>query len=159
MTFSGLEANSVYGRKVTVLFCEVVDFEHVNCSPWYRAQSAPGHAQRLHETVGRIVSESGPIIRTPWGLLMVEYTVLKRTGILLVSTVLLAAFESKEAVLEEPAADAQQLNIESIAEEQLVENFDIREFHDRILENGSMTLPMMEKAVLAWIENTRGTTS
>ncbi len=90
---------------------------------------------------------------------MVEYTVLKRTGILLVSTVLLAAFESKEAVLEEPAADAQQLNIESIAEEQLVENFDIREFHDRILENGSMTLPMMEKAVLAWIENTRGTTS
>jgi len=90
---------------------------------------------------------------------MVEYTVLKRTGILLVSTVLLAAFESKEAVLEEPAADAQQLNIESIAEEQLVENFDIRELHDRILENGSMTLPMMEKAVLAWIENTRGTTS
>lgn len=33
--------------------------------------------------------------------------------------------------------------------------FDIREFHDRILENGSMTLPMVEKAVMNWVEKNR----
>ena len=39
--------------------------------------------------------------------------------------------------------------------EAIGEQFDIRDFHDRILENGSMTLPMTEKAVLAWIERTK----
>ena len=38
------------------------------------------------------------------------------------------------------------------AEERLGDAFDLREFHDRILENGSVTLSMMEKSVLAWIE-------
>jgi uncharacterized protein (DUF885 family) len=42
--------------------------------------------------------------------------------------------------------------LRNLAEAELGEQFDIREFHDRILENGSMTLPMTEKAVLAWIE-------
>jgi uncharacterized protein (DUF885 family) len=42
-----------------------------------------------------------------------------------------------------------------LAEVELGEQFDIRDFHDRILENGSMTLPMTEKAVLAWIEKTK----
>jgi uncharacterized protein (DUF885 family) len=37
----------------------------------------------------------------------------------------------------------------------LGEQFDIRDFHDRILENGSMTLPMTEKAVMVWIEKTK----
>ena len=42
--------------------------------------------------------------------------------------------------------------LRTLAEDQLGEDFDLREFHDRILENGSMTLPMIEKGVLAWIE-------
>jgi uncharacterized protein (DUF885 family) len=42
--------------------------------------------------------------------------------------------------------------LRNLAEAELGEQFDIREFHDRILENGSMTLSMTEKAVLAWIE-------
>jgi len=41
------------------------------------------------------------------------------------------------------------------AEAELGEQFDIRDFHDRILENGSMTLPMTEQAVLAWTQETR----
>lgn len=45
--------------------------------------------------------------------------------------------------------------LRSLAELELGEQFDIRDFHDRILENGSMTLPMTEKAVLAWIEKTK----
>jgi len=45
--------------------------------------------------------------------------------------------------------------LRTLAEVELSEQFDIRDFHDRILENGSMTLPMTEKAVLAWIEKTK----
>lgn len=39
-----------------------------------------------------------------------------------------------------------------LAERQLGDDFDIRQFHDRALENGSVTLPMLEASVLAWIE-------
>jgi uncharacterized protein (DUF885 family) len=45
--------------------------------------------------------------------------------------------------------------LRNLAEEKLGEKFDIRMFHNRILENGAMTLPMVEKSVLAWIETTR----
>ena len=45
--------------------------------------------------------------------------------------------------------------LRTLAEVELGEQFDIRDFHDRILENGSMTLPMTEKAILAWIEKTK----
>ena len=45
--------------------------------------------------------------------------------------------------------------LRDLAEAQLGEQFDIRDFHDRILENGSMTLPMTEQAVLAWIKQTK----
>ncbi len=42
--------------------------------------------------------------------------------------------------------------LRTMAEERLGEKFDLREFHDRVLENGSVTLPMLDKAVTAWIE-------
>lgn len=45
--------------------------------------------------------------------------------------------------------------LRTMAEVELGGQFDIRDFHDRVLENGSMTLPMTEKAVLAWIEKTK----
>ncbi|MCH9696170.1 MAG: DUF885 domain-containing protein [Gammaproteobacteria bacterium] len=45
--------------------------------------------------------------------------------------------------------------LRTLAESTLGKKFDLREFHDRILENGSMTLPMMEQAVMAWIEKTQ----
>jgi uncharacterized protein (DUF885 family) len=37
------------------------------------------------------------------------------------------------------------------AEQALGENFDIREFHDRILANGGVTLPMLGTTIDAWI--------
>jgi uncharacterized protein (DUF885 family) len=43
------------------------------------------------------------------------------------------------------------MKLRMLAEEQLGDKFDIREFHDRVLENGSVTLPMLEEAVVTWI--------
>jgi uncharacterized protein (DUF885 family) len=40
-----------------------------------------------------------------------------------------------------------------LAQEAFGEDFDIREFHSRVLENGSITLPMLEETVLAWVED------
>ena len=40
------------------------------------------------------------------------------------------------------------------AESRLGERFDIRDFHDRILRNGAVTLPMLATAVDEWIEET-----
>ena len=45
--------------------------------------------------------------------------------------------------------------LRTLAEMQLGEDFDIRQFHDRVLENGSVTLPMLEATTMAWIENSR----
>jgi uncharacterized protein (DUF885 family) len=39
-----------------------------------------------------------------------------------------------------------------LAEEAFGNEFDIREFHSRVLENGSVTLPMVEEAVVAWVD-------
>jgi uncharacterized protein (DUF885 family) len=41
--------------------------------------------------------------------------------------------------------------LRNLAENALGEDFDIRSFHDRILGFGSITLPMLEESVLAWI--------
>ena len=38
------------------------------------------------------------------------------------------------------------------AEAELGENFDLRKFHDRVLENGSITLPMLKQSILACID-------
>ena len=45
--------------------------------------------------------------------------------------------------------------LRNLAEEQLGEQFNIKQFHSRILENGSLPLPMVEKSVLAWIDETK----
>ena len=41
--------------------------------------------------------------------------------------------------------------LRDFSERELADNFDLSGFHDRILENGSMTLPMTEKAILLWV--------
>ena len=41
--------------------------------------------------------------------------------------------------------------LRSLAEEELGAKFDLRDFHDRVLENGSITLPMLEASIMAWI--------
>jgi uncharacterized protein (DUF885 family) len=42
--------------------------------------------------------------------------------------------------------------LRTLAEQALGDDFDIREFHDRVLENGNVTLPMLEAAIRNWIE-------
>ena len=41
------------------------------------------------------------------------------------------------------------------AEDTLGDDFDIREFHDRVIANGSVTLPMMGAAIDSWIKNSQ----
>ncbi len=45
--------------------------------------------------------------------------------------------------------------LRTLAEARLGDDFDIRQFHDRVLENGAITLPMLEAAVSAWIGDSR----
>ena len=42
------------------------------------------------------------------------------------------------------------------AESQLGDNFDIREFHDAILENGSVPLDTLTELITTWIEEKQG---
>jgi uncharacterized protein (DUF885 family) len=44
------------------------------------------------------------------------------------------------------------MELRAVAEEAFGNEFDIREFHSRVLENGSITLPMLEDAVINWVE-------
>jgi uncharacterized protein (DUF885 family) len=44
------------------------------------------------------------------------------------------------------------------AEAALGERFDIREFHDALLGNGTVTLPMLREQMQAWLEAKKGTT-
>jgi uncharacterized protein (DUF885 family) len=45
--------------------------------------------------------------------------------------------------------------LRELAEVELGADFDIRAFHDRVLENGNITLPMLEDSILAWIADQR----
>jgi uncharacterized protein (DUF885 family) len=45
--------------------------------------------------------------------------------------------------------------LRTLAERELGADFDLREFHDRVLENGSITLPMLDAAVTEWIREMR----
>ena len=45
--------------------------------------------------------------------------------------------------------------LRSLAEQELGSQFDIREFHERILEKGTVTLPLLEERILNFIETTK----
>jgi len=45
--------------------------------------------------------------------------------------------------------------LRDLAEFQLGERFDLRAFHDRLLGNGGITLPMLEESIEAWIDEQR----
>ena len=45
--------------------------------------------------------------------------------------------------------------LRDLAEAELGEEFDLRAFHDRVLENGSITLPMLDDSIEAWIRERR----
>jgi uncharacterized protein (DUF885 family) len=43
--------------------------------------------------------------------------------------------------------------LRKMAEDAMGDNFDIREFHDRILENGTIPLIQLRAHIMAWIED------
>jgi len=42
--------------------------------------------------------------------------------------------------------------LRTLAEEALGDSFDVKAFHDRVLQHGNITLPMLEQSIEAWIE-------
>jgi uncharacterized protein (DUF885 family) len=48
------------------------------------------------------------------------------------------------------------LALRQLAEQRLGEDFDIRAFHDRILENGTIPLVMLRAHMEKWVENPAG---
>lgn len=42
--------------------------------------------------------------------------------------------------------------LRTLAESRLKENFDIRQFHKQVLQNGGITLPMLQANLLSWVE-------
>jgi uncharacterized protein (DUF885 family) len=45
--------------------------------------------------------------------------------------------------------------LRSLAEKELGSRFDIREFHEKILEKGTLTLPLLEDRILSYIKKTK----
>lgn len=45
--------------------------------------------------------------------------------------------------------------LRKLAEAELGEKFSLSDFHDRVIENGSITLPMLDKTVMNWIEQVK----
>jgi uncharacterized protein (DUF885 family) len=46
----------------------------------------------------------------------------------------------------------EMMRLRRLAEEELGDRFDIRAFHDRVLENGAVSLPILAEQIEAWIE-------
>jgi uncharacterized protein (DUF885 family) len=45
--------------------------------------------------------------------------------------------------------------LRAIAQQRLRNKFDIRAFHDRLLENGAVPLPMLRASIMRWIDSIR----
>jgi uncharacterized protein (DUF885 family) len=45
--------------------------------------------------------------------------------------------------------------LRSLAEKELGSQFDIREFHEKILEKGTLTLPLLQEQIISYIEKTK----
>jgi len=50
----------------------------------------------------------------------------------------------------------EMVRLREMAEERLGDRFDIREFHDRVLEDGGVTLPMLREKIEGWVEAEAG---
>ena len=52
--------------------------------------------------------------------------------------------------------DLEIRKVRAEAEQRFGAQFDIREFHDRVLGNGSVTLPMLRRQVERWVPGAKG---
>jgi uncharacterized protein (DUF885 family) len=43
-------------------------------------------------------------------------------------------------------------HLRELAEAELGNAFDLRQFHDRVLQSGSITLPMLDASIMQWID-------
>ena len=48
-------------------------------------------------------------------------------------------------------------DLRATAESELGERFDIREFHDQILSNGSLPLSLLEELTMEWVDRVKNT--
>ena len=47
-------------------------------------------------------------------------------------------------------------NLRQFAKEKLKDDFKVSEFHNQVLKNGAVTLPMLKEQIEAWVEESCG---
>ncbi|MDH5454790.1 MAG: DUF885 domain-containing protein [Gammaproteobacteria bacterium] len=160
------------GHHLQVAFAKAIDGLHpVTELIWF---SGPGegwarYSEALSEEMGLYQSVTGPITRRAWpargmvvdpGIHLFGWTREEAIDFMMVSgrfpETMGDEMVDRIAILpgQLTAYDSGGLEILALrkqAREQLGEDFDIREFHDRILENGTIPLPALRAHVERWI--------
>jgi len=166
------------GHHLQVAFAKSIEGLHpVTELIWF---SGPGegwarYSEALSEEMGLYQTTSGPITRRAWpargmvadpGIHLFGWTREEAIEFMMESgrfpDTLGDAMVDRIAILpgQLTAYDSGGLEIIALrkqAEDAMGEDFDIREFHDRILENGTIPLPTLRVHIERWIEQSAGT--
>ncbi len=160
------------GHHLQVATFQAIEGVHpVTSLIWF---SGPGegwarYSEALSEEMGLYQSTSGPILRRAWpargmvvdpGIHLFGWTREQASEYMLKAGRFPNADEMVDRIAIMPgqltAYDSGGLEILALrrqAEETLGEDFDIREFHDRVLENGTIPLGNLRQHIEAWIES------
>jgi uncharacterized protein (DUF885 family) len=160
------------GHHLQVATFQAVEGLHpVTSLIWF---SGPGegwarYSEALSEEMGLYESTSGPILRRAWpargmvadpGIHLFGWTREEAAEYMLEAGRFPNADEMVDRIAIIPgqltAYDSGGLEILALrrqAEEALGDDFDIREFHDRVLENGTIPLGALRQHIEAWIES------
>jgi uncharacterized protein (DUF885 family) len=160
------------GHHLQVATFQAIEGLHpVTAIIWF---SGPGegwarYSEALSEEMGLYQSTSGPILRRAWpargmvadpGIHLFGWTREEAAEYMLEAGRFPNADEMVDRIAIIPgqltAYDSGGLEILALrrqAEEALGEDFDIREFHDRVLENGTIPLGALRQHIEAWIES------
>jgi len=160
------------GHHLQVATFQAIDGLHpVTSLIWF---SGPGegwarYSEALSEEMGLYESTSGPILRRAWpargmvadpGIHLFGWTREEAAEYMLEAGRFPNADEMVDRIAIIPgqltAYDSGGLEILALrrqAEEALGDDFDIREFHDRVLENGTIPLGSLRQHIEAWIES------
>jgi len=160
------------GHHLQVATFQAIEGLHpVTSLVWF---SGPGegwarYSEALSEEMGLYESTSGPILRRAWpargmvadpGIHLFGWTREEAAEYMLEAGRFPNADEMVDRIAIIPgqltAYDSGGLEILALrrqAEEALGDDFDIREFHDRVLENGTIPLGSLRQHIEAWIES------
>jgi uncharacterized protein (DUF885 family) len=160
------------GHHLQVATFQAIEGVHpVTSLIWF---SGPGegwarYSEALSEEMGLYQSTSGPILRRAWpargmvvdpGIHLFGWTREQASEYMLKAGRFPNADEMVDRIAIMPgqltAYDSGGLEILALrrqAEEALGDDFDIREFHDRVLENGTIPLGNLRQHIEAWIES------